>query len=161
MIRALIGTDDRVIDIRPAGQEFPAPNAWRDAPDDVEIGWALDPATGEYSAPPTPPPLPMVPQVAANGIVRFTVASGVVATTADTVGFGAVTRLSAGRYRAFYGEGDPDLKNIPDCTIRDAADRRGRVSAKTGSYVEVRTVDQAGTAADVQELTIRTSGISQ
>ena len=114
--------------------------------------WLLDPDTGEYSEPPSPSALEPIPHVTPNGIVRFTVVAGVV---------GAATRLSAGRYRAFYGEGDPDLKNIPDFTIRDAADRRGRVSAKTSAYVEVRTVDQAGAAADVQELTIRTSKVAQ
>lgn len=99
------------------------------------------------------------PEVRTVGLVRFTVAAGVVTTTDDTSGFAAVSRLSVGRYRAFYSVPDPDLRNLPDYTIRDAADRRGRVSARTSAHVEIRTLDSAGAAADVQELTIRATRV--
>jgi hypothetical protein len=99
-------------------------------------------------------PAPPVKSVQRIAIVRFTVAAGVVTTTGDTVGIGAVTRISAGRYRAFYDSSDPDLSLLPSVCVRDAADVRARVSSRTTSFVEVRTVNAANAAVDVAEVIV-------
>ena len=54
-MRALIGSNNFVIDVRPAADEYPAPNEWVDAPADVEIGWTFDPDTQVVSPPPAMP----------------------------------------------------------------------------------------------------------
>lgn len=50
-MRALIGTNGKVIDLQAA--DYPAPNQWVDAPAEVQIGWGYDGTT--FAAPPAPP----------------------------------------------------------------------------------------------------------
>jgi hypothetical protein len=102
-------------------------------------------------------PIPAEPirSVQRIGIVRFTVAAGVVSTTSDTVGIAAVTRVSTGRFRIFYEVEDTELTFMPDVgCIRDASVIGGRVTNRTTSFVEVRTVNASGVAADAAEIIV-------
>lgn len=108
-----------------------------------------------------PTPSTLVPEksVIIAGLVRFTVLTGVLTTTTDTIGVDAVTRLSAGRYRIFYSAPDDDLLILPAPIIRDAADLRIRVCAKNSTYTELKTVNAAGVAADAAEVTVMMSKV--
>lgn len=88
-----------------------------------------------------------------QGVVRFTVVSGVVTIMENSFSVNGVTRISAGRYRVFPTIPDIDLLTGVE-SIRDAADVRARVTARLAAYVEVRTVTAAGAAVDVAEIVL-------
>lgn len=102
---------------------------------------------------PVPGPAP-VRRVEQIGIVRFTVSANVISATADSIAIGGVQRISAGRYRIFYETPDTDVALLPSVSVRDAADVRARVTARTATYVEIRTVSSAGAAVDVAEVIV-------
>lgn len=124
-----------------------------------DIGGTL--IAGVYTpvTPPSPPAVVWPKSVVACGIVRFTVVTGILTNTDDTIGVGAVTRISTGRYRIFNAEPDNDLLILPAPIIRDAADIRIRVSAKTSAFTEIKTVNAAGSATDAAEVTVMFSKV--
>lgn len=88
-----------------------------------------------------------------QGVVRFTVAGGVVTIMENSFSVDGVTRVSAGRYRIFPTIPDVDLLTGVE-SIQDIADVRARVTARIAAYVEVRTVTAAGAAIDVTEVVL-------
>jgi hypothetical protein len=104
-----------------------------------------------------PVPVATTKQPATGGI---TVTSGVIALNPDAVGLSSAIRVSTGRYRIYFDEVQSDANYIPILTVRDVADRRARLSAKATAYVEVKTLDQTGAAADAQEIGIIVNRVS-
>jgi len=108
---------------------------------------------------PAPEAPPLLKAVVNCGLVRFAVLTTVLTTTDDTIGVGGVTRVSAGWYRIFNAEPDNDLLILPAPIIRDAADIRVRVSKKTATYTDIKTVNAAGVATDASEVTVMFSKV--
>lgn len=87
-------------------------------------------------------------------ICRFTVAANVVTMTPDTIGITIVSRISIGRYRLIYEFEDTAITLLPTPSVMDTADIRARVTARTATYAEVRTVNSANAAVDVAGLLV-------
>lgn len=125
---------------------------WHEVADDTTTRDTFaDGAVVKYVA---PGPVSVKTLQSGIGVVRFNVVAGVVVTTSDTIGISGITRVSPGRYRCFYENPDTAIALLPNPSIRDAADVRCRVSAQTATYVEVRTVNAAGTPVDVAGIII-------
>lgn len=115
--------------------------------------WLADGNTPNPYVAPTPPAL--VSRVVSVGFVRFTVVAGLVTTTADTVGVGAITRISAGRYRVAYLAPDPTQTLVAQPDFLDTVPRIIRVqSPRNPSYTEIRVTDLTGAAVDPPEVTV-------
>lgn len=103
-------------------------------------------------APPAPDPISVVTNY---GIARFTVAANVVTTTPDSVKLASVLRVSAGRYRVFHLDPDPDRRLIPAVAVLDVNVRIARITSRTAMFTEIRVTDGAGAAADASDVTLR------
>lgn len=118
--------------------------------DDWQALLASDVEVEPYVAPLPPPAVGNLTNEAA---IRFTVASGVVAVAPNCLNLSLVMRVSVGRYRAYFVRAAANTDYIPSQpSVMDSLVRMARVSAKTTAYIEIRIVDQAGAAADAQEV---------
>jgi hypothetical protein len=77
-----------------------------------------------------------VEQRAAAGYATVTSAA---VSSVDGYGFGSATRVALGRLRFYFSDPQPDTGYFAQVTVRHTADVMVRVSAKTTSYVEVKT----------------------
>jgi len=104
-----------------------------------------------------PEPTPIAPHLNHGGLVRFT---GVAPSTVlENIRMSGVTRIAKGRYRATHETAMPSDQYSVLPSVFDINPRNIRVTARTAVYVEVRVTDEAGTAQDAAELTVKTERV--
>lgn len=102
-------------------------------------------------------PQSLPPHLNSGGLARFSGALPVI--MAEQIRMAGVTRVAKGRYRATHETAMPSDQYSVLVTVMDPNPRIWRVTARTATYVEVRTTDLSGVAQDVAEITIKTERV--
>jgi len=102
-----------------------------------------------------PPAAP--PYLNGGGLARFSGAAPVA--MLENIRVSSVSRVSKGRYRVYHVTPYPTDQYSAVPSIFDALPRTIRLTARTATYVEVRTTDLAGAVQDPQEITVTTERV--
>jgi len=113
-----------------------------------------------YSVEDTPTPV-LINKIVDYGVIRFAVTANVVIPSVDYVNIASILRVSAGRYRIYPIENDPDKRLLIVVTLFDATDRKWRITARTPTYIEIRTYTNVDVAADTAEITVYLNKVIQ